>query len=159
MVVRRFSILLLFFLAACSWEYHRSHIKLPSLSPQPGEYRQIADRIFIEDSISCDRSQFYILKGNWRYSSSCTCENDWQIDSAFRRNGQVYSLSKRHFFPSPHYLYDSTITILFDTDMRPLQRTIYINQPDTNYQYWQYYDKFGQPEETKHPVILQLLND
>ncbi|WP_421751136.1 hypothetical protein [Croceimicrobium sp.] len=159
MAVKRISIFAVLFLAACSWEYHRSHLKVPTLNPQPGEYRQATDQVFIEDSIACLRSQFYILKGNWRYTSSCTCENDWQIDSAFRRNGQLFSLSKHHSFPSSHYLYDSAITILFDKDERPVQRSIYINQPDTNYQYWQYYDKFGQPEKAKHPVIYQLLNE
>lgn len=66
-------------------------------------------------------------------------------------------MRKNHENRSQTYLYDTSLTIYYDRKERPIQQVIYINRPDTSYEYWQYYDEFGSVEAEKRPIIYSLL--
>ncbi len=91
--------------------------------------------------------------------SSCQCTDAWTVDSAFDQKGNLYLINKHHLQSTSRYLYDTSLTMYFDTDERLLKRFIYINKPDTSYEYWQYYDAQGKPEAEKREVIYELIGN
>lgn len=155
MVVKRIALLLL--LSACSWEYHREHFDYDFYNPQPGEFYAEQDLLISSDHDSCLRTSYLIHKGDWLHMSSCACENHWQVDSAFDKSGRLYLMRKHHENRTQTYLYDTSLTIYYDRQERPIKRFIYINKPDTSYEYWQYFDEYGRPENEKRMVIYSLL--
>ena len=155
MAVKRIWVLLL--LSGCSWEYHREHVRYPFLNPQPGEYYVEMDTIQNSIHGNCNRTLYLIKKGDWLHFSSCECDEKWTVDSAFNRKGNLYMMRKNHENRSQTYLYDTSLTIYYDRKERPIQQVIYINRPDTSYEYWQYYDEFGSVEAEKRPIIYSLL--
>ncbi len=144
-------------LTACSWEYHRSHYKTPFHNPQPGTFYTAFDSIVNSEHGNCSRKRFYIKDGDWLHMSSCECEDLWLVDSAFDERGRLYISFNRHLVKSKQYLYDSSATVYYDRKGRPLKRYIDINQADTTYEYWHYYDALGNPEAEKRPVIYSIL--
>lgn len=149
-----FSILIL---ASCSWEYQRSHFKVPYYNPQPGEFYSLADEISDSSHGHCVRTIYYIKPKNWKHMSSCNCEAGWKVDSAFDKRGRVYLVSKHHLQRTETYLYDTSITRYFDRRGRAIRQDVHIHQPDTSYEYWQYFEEDGKPEAQKRPIIYQIL--
>jgi len=141
---------------ACSWEYHRSHYETPFYNPQPGEFYSVADSIKSANHGHCQRTEYYIKKGNWRHMSACYCLDGWKVDSAFDKKGRLYLVNSNRVANSNSYLYDSSATLYFDRKERLLKRYISIYKPDTTYEYWQYFDESGKAEERRRPVIYTV---
>jgi len=154
----KYSALLLIF-AACSWEYHRSHYRYPFLNPQPGEYYTTADSTLYDTGVACIRQQYFIKDGDWLHMSAYQCQDLWRIDSGFDKRGRLYLVRKNHEGRTATYLFDTSFTVYFDKAQRPIMHYISINQPDTSYEYWQYYNEEGLVEEEKRPVIYSILNE
>lgn len=149
-------VFLILLLGACSWEYQRSHFKVPYYNPQPGKYYSLVDSISDDHHGSCSRTLYYINRGDWKHMSSCICEAGWQVDSAFDKRGRVYLVRKNHLQHTEDYLYDTSITRYFDRRGRAIRQDIRIHQADTTYEYWQYFEETGFPEVQRRPIIYQI---
>lgn len=152
-------IILLLFCGACSWEYHRSHYRYPFLNPQPGDYYFTGDSTSYNDTVRCNRQKYFISDGDWLHMTAYQCDDKWRIDTGFDAKGRIYLIRKHHEARTATYLYDTSFTVYFDKDERPLKHYISINKPDTAYEYWQYYDEDGKVEAQKRPVIYTILSD
>jgi hypothetical protein len=152
-----FTGLLLFLMLGCSWEYHLSHFS----SPKSLEDGNVSNYTVIKDSISsnfgqCLRQRYLRLPDSSHFFSDCDCPEGYEVDSVFgKRHKIIWSRINILAPKNPNYLYSKYTYRYYDRKGRPIKQTTNIYQPDTNYQYQQYFNEAGELQAEKLPLYDQ----
>tara|TARA_R110002050_G_scaffold272894_3_gene416731 strand:- start:2046 stop:2555 length:510 start_codon:yes stop_codon:yes gene_type:complete len=145
---------LLLLVLACSWDYHISHYRAPK-NLQNGDLNNYT---IVKDSISgsfgnCLRQKYLRLPDSTHYYSDCDCPNGFEVDSAYGKSHKVIWTRINILAPkNPNYLYSNSTYRFYDRRGRPIKQTTNIYQPDTNYQYQQYFNEAGELQAEKLPL-------
>ncbi|PTM04298.1 MAG: hypothetical protein DA405_07740 [Bacteroidetes bacterium] len=148
---------LLLLMLACSWDYQISHYRVPQ-AVQDGNIDNYSIAI---DSISgsfgdCLRQKYLRLPDSAHFFSDCDCPNGIEVDSAYgKKHKLIWTRINVRAAKNPNYLYSKYTYRFFDRKGRPIKQTTNIYQPDTNYQYQQYFNEAGELQAEKLPLYDQ----
>ncbi len=150
---------LLFILAiGCSTEYN---IRVYQ-SPKALEDTTIRNAAIIGDSISstfgnCSRKKYLRLPDSAHYYSNCNCPGGLAVDSVFGiKHRLIWSRINTLAPKNPQYLFSKMVYVFYDKQGRPTRQTTQIYEPDTNYQFQQYFNELGELQEEKLPLYDYL---
>jgi len=127
----------------CSWEYHLQYYK----AAKPISQATLKNHTTVNDSINspygrCLRQRYLRLPDSTLYYVDCACPAGQEMDTLIGKNDKLIWTRINQLAPkNPHYLYSAMVYVFYDKQGRRIKQTASIYEPDTNYQFQQYFSE------------------
>jgi hypothetical protein len=149
-------------ITSCSWSKHIS--RYSSKSPEWKIER--SEAIVTETQIDtintvCNDVSYIHPRRSVQMIRILQCENGYSHSKRFWENGAVYCERKeyRQLNLNEFTQFPYMASTYYDRNGKPLRYTYWENRPDTTIEYYQLYDRDGNLEKTKYPMVYSVLED
>jgi hypothetical protein len=142
----------------CSWESHLQNFQ--AAEPLNGSIME--SHTIVNDSINspfgrCLRQRYLRLPDSALYYVDCDCPAGQELDTIIGENDKlIWTRINQLASKNPSYLYSSMVYVFYDKQGRPMKQTTNIYEPDTNYQFQQYFNQEGVLLEKKELYLDEL---